>query len=432
MTTQKGIVEDRPTSYWLSHTSYAWVLFAISIGLLLSDYMSRQVLNAVFPLLRAEWGLSDSELGTLAGVVAVAVGLLTLPLSLAADRFGRIRAIVAMALMWSLATAACGLARTYGEMVAARVMVGVGEAAYGSVGVAVLLSVFPTRLRATIAGSFMAGGVFGSVIGVWLGAHIAASFGWRWAFHVMAGVGVVLALAYLAVARKEQNRALTPGQSAAFVFSRATFKKLGAQLFRHPSVVFAYIGSGLQLFVMAAFMAWLPSFFNRVYALDTGKAGSAAAVFLLLGGLGMIINSIVADRAAQVERTRKVAFAIVYCLISFAAFTAAFQFPPGAVQLAFLGVGMFFSAGVGGAAAAVVVNCTDPAIHATAMATLTLMNNLLGLAPGPIVTGILADHSSLAAALQIVPFWSLAAAVAFWFCRKYYARDHQHLTNENL
>jgi hypothetical protein len=76
-----------------------------------------------------------------------------------------------------------------------------------------------------------------------------------------------------------------------------------------------------------------------------------------------------------------------------------------------------------------VVNCTDAAIHATALATLTLANNLLGLAPGPIVAGVLADHSNLATALQIVPFSSLAAAAAFWFCRRHYDRDHARLAS---
>ena len=91
---------------------YAWVVFALSFGLLLSDYMSRQVLNAVFPLLKAEWALTDTQLGSLSGIVALMVGLLTFPLSLLADRFGRVRSLTLMATVWSLATLGCGPART--------------------------------------------------------------------------------------------------------------------------------------------------------------------------------------------------------------------------------------------------------------------------------------------------------------------------------
>ena len=127
-----------------------WLVFAISFGLLLSDYMSRQVLNAVFPLLKAEWGLSDTQLGSLSGIVALMVGLLTFPLSLAADRWGRVASLKVMALLWTLATLACGMADSFGSMFAARFLVGVGEAAYGSVGIAVVLSVFPAHLRSTV------------------------------------------------------------------------------------------------------------------------------------------------------------------------------------------------------------------------------------------------------------------------------------------
>src|SRR5512145_2065619 len=93
--------------------TYAWIVFALTFGLLLSDYMSRQVLNAVFPLLKTEWNLSDTQLGALSGVVSLAVGVLALPLSLLADRWGRLRSLVLMAALWSLATLACGLANSF-------------------------------------------------------------------------------------------------------------------------------------------------------------------------------------------------------------------------------------------------------------------------------------------------------------------------------
>src|SRR5262249_28817672 len=114
--------------------NYAWLVFALTFGLLLSDYMSRQVLNALFPLLKAEWGLSDTRLGTLSGVVSLAVGTLAFPLSLLADQWGRLRSLVLMAALWSAATLACALASNFEQMLLARFFVGVGEAAYGSVG----------------------------------------------------------------------------------------------------------------------------------------------------------------------------------------------------------------------------------------------------------------------------------------------------------
>src|SRR3954462_12687453 len=87
-----------------SRRLFPWVVFALTFAPLLSDYMSRQVLSAVFPFLKAEWALSDTQLGGLTSVVALTVGLLAVPLSLLGDRWGRVRAIVLMATIWSLAT----------------------------------------------------------------------------------------------------------------------------------------------------------------------------------------------------------------------------------------------------------------------------------------------------------------------------------------
>lgn len=171
---------------------YSWVVFALGFGLLLSDYMSRQVLNAVFPLLKHEWALTDTELGALGGIVALMVGILTLPLSVLADRWGRVKSLMLMAGLWSLATLGCAVATNFGEMFIARLCVGIGEAAYGSVGIAMVLSVFPRRLRSSLSAAFIAGGPFGSVLGMALGGTLAAHLWWRWAFAAMAIFGLIL------------------------------------------------------------------------------------------------------------------------------------------------------------------------------------------------------------------------------------------------
>ena len=92
--------------------AYAWLVFALIFALLLSDYMSRQVLNAVFPLLKSEWGLTDTQLGSLSGIVALMVGILAFPISLAADRWGRPEPPSRTGWStWSRATSACSRAR---------------------------------------------------------------------------------------------------------------------------------------------------------------------------------------------------------------------------------------------------------------------------------------------------------------------------------
>ena len=113
---------------------YAWSVFALTFGLMLSDYLSRQVIGGVMPALKIEWGLLDSQLAMLVSVVSLVVGVLTVPVSLVADRWGRVRSITLMAFVWCLATVACGLAQSHGQLLWARAFVGVGEAAYGAAG----------------------------------------------------------------------------------------------------------------------------------------------------------------------------------------------------------------------------------------------------------------------------------------------------------
>lgn len=387
-------------------SAYAWLVFALTFGLLISDYMARQVLSAVFPLLKTQWSLTDSQLGLLSGVVALAVGLLTCPISLVADRLGRVKSIFVMALLWSAATLLCGIARTYHEMLSARLLVGVGEAAYGSVGIAVIISVFPQRLRATLTGAFMAGGLTGQVLGVAIGGAVAATYGWRMAFVAIGTAGLVLAAAYPLIVK--ESKLTTEGATRPQRFS---FGDLGA-LFKGTSLKCAYVGSGLQLFVAAALPAWLPTYFVRYYDLPLRQATSLAALFLAIGGFGMIVCGMLTDRHCR-QVPRQAIASSLYCAGCALTLTFAFLLGPGLPQLAFLGLGLFLAAASAGPAGAMVAALTPAALHGTAFAVLTLANNAFGLAPGPIVTGWLADRIGLMGALQWLPLASTAAAALF-------------------
>ncbi len=398
---------------------YGWIVFALSFGLLISDYMARQVLNAVFPLLKAEWLLSDAELGLLSGVVALMVGLLTFPLSLAADRWGRVRSLALMAMLWSLATLFCAVAANYAQMLVGRVLVGVGEAAYGSVGIAVVISVFPKRMRATLSAAFMAGGLFGQVLGVAIGGEIAASFGWRAAFAAIGIGGMLLAVAYPLIVREGRIAAITGIAPAVSATRRLPLRALVAG----RTVRLTYLASGLQLFAAGALPAWLPSYFNRYYAMPVDVAGRTAAALLLVCGIGMVACGIVSDRAAIGRPDRKIMLAAGYGIGSAAALAAALALPPGPSQLVLLGIAMFLVAGTTGPAGAMVANLTPLALHGSAFATLTLAHNLIGLAPGPILTGRIADAIGLLDALRLLPLACIAAALTFLAARSSYRGD---------
>ncbi len=390
---------------------YPWIVFALAFGLLLSDYMSRQVLSAVFPFLKTAWSLSDSELASLTSIVALMVGLLTLPLSVVADRWGRVRALVVMAVLWSVATALCALAGSFEQMLGARFLVGVGEAAYGSVGIALVLSVFAPRRHASLSGAFMAGGSFGSVLGVALGGIIAVHLGWRWSFMAMAVLGLLLVAlfkAFVTESKLAEHAVDAPTKAGTESAGRAKL----SSLFTNPAVLAAYIGGGLQMFTAAILLAWMPSFFNRYYHLAADKAAGAAALVVLLVGTGMVVCGIVTDRVGRNDITRKWLTGIVFCSISLVSLVVGFGLSTGTTQLVLIGIGAFFSAGASGPIAAMVANLTHSSVRASAMGTLTVANNLLGIALGPFVVGLLADHVGLRAALQLAPVVYLAAIVA--------------------
>ncbi|WP_233859881.1 MFS transporter [Paraburkholderia sp. HD33-4] len=407
-------------------SAYAWCVFALTFGLLLADYMSRQVLNAVFPLLKAQWMLTDTQLGSLSSIVSLMVGLLAFPLSILADRWGRVRSLFLMAMLWSVATLGCAISTSYGQMFAARLFIGVGEAAYGSVGLAVVLSVFPAHLRATLSGSFLAGGSFGSMLGMAVSGIVAAHLGWRWAFATMAVFGFVLAVLYRIVVTEQR---IAPGRPAVSrgmpngPKPRFTARGLARALFASKSVVFAYLGCGVQLILPGATFVWLPSYLLRSYGMPLDRASALAAMLVLTSGVGLIGCGMLTDRISRTRPARKWTMAIAYCALSGIAFVTAFRLPPGPPQLVLIGVGMLLESGAVGPTGALVAELTPPQLHATAMAIWALANNLLGLAAGSVMTGMLADRMGLRAALELIPLATLVSTLLFFAGKSLYRRD---------
>jgi MFS family permease len=389
---------------------YAWLVLALVFGLLLSDYMSRQVLNAVYPLLKADWHLSDAQLGWLSGVVALTVGVLTVPLSFLADRVGRIRAIGAMAIVWSLATLLCAVAQDFPQMLGARLLVGMGEAAYGGVGLALLRSVFPVRMRGTVSALFLAGAIMGQVLGVGLGGLIATTWNWRAAFAVMGMAGLVLAAAFLAKVRPERiAREAKQIEHREETMTTGDDTRLGDVL-RNVPLLCACVAGGFQFYIAGALPAWLPTYFVRYHFLALDAATSLASLYLLLSGLGMVFWGNLSDRLAGADLRLRARHTAYFCLASAFFIGLAFQLSPGTAQMIALAAGMFLSACTTGPCSALVSGWAPPGLLATALALMALCFSLLGLAPGPILTGAIADRIGLLGALQFLPIASLLAA----------------------
>src|SRR5215475_6337270 len=154
-----------PAAHRPAPRRYAWSVFAILFALMVVDYVDRQVVVSMFPHLKAYWDLSDSQLGGLVSIVSITVALGAVPLALLADRWSRVKSIFLMVLVWSLATLSCAFAGSYAQLMGARSIVGVGEAAYGTVGAALIATLFPVRMRSSVLGAFFMAAILGSVVG---------------------------------------------------------------------------------------------------------------------------------------------------------------------------------------------------------------------------------------------------------------------------
>ncbi len=403
---------------------YAWAVFALTFGLMLSDYVSRQVITPIFPFLKQDWSLTDVQLGALVSVVALIVGVASIPIALLADRWGRVRSITAMAGLWGLATIGCGLSHGYGQMMTARALVGLGEAGYGSAGSAILFHVFPKRQHAMIGGAFLAAALFGSVGGVIAGGIISTHFSWRHAFIGVGAAGLVLVVIYPLVVRDYETVALVKKDASGD--RRMRVGEVVRELFVTRTAIFTYLGSGLQMFIMGVVNAWIPSYMSRYYGLAPDKAALRAGVIVLVAGIGMIACGWMVDRLGLRDIRNKLrvpaAFAMTACVVLVAAFTL----PPGPLQYVLILAGMFVAGGHSGATGAVISDVTHPGLRATALATAVLGNNLLGFAPGPVIVGKLSDAYGLKFAMSVAPLVCLLAAACFLMAARHYQRESGH------
>jgi len=406
---------------------YAWSVFAIIFALMVVDYVDRQVVVSMFPHLKAQWDLSDRELGALVSIVSITVALGAVPLSFLADRWSRVKSIFLMAMVWSLATIGAGFAGSYAQLMGARSVVGLGEAAYGTVGMALLASLFPPRMRSTVLGAFLAAGMFGSVLGVMLGGFIADRWGWQAGFGAVGIPGLFLALVFLLVVRDYKTVAL-PSVSGSNAKPRMTARAVIAELLRPRTALITCIGAGLNLLVVSTTWAWLPSYFNRFYGLAPDQAGLKTGIVVLVGGIGALLWSTVADRlSGRMPRARLIVPAVA-AVATTALMMAAFAgVSPGPVQFALIVAGALVMAASVGPTDAVVIDVIHPALRATGASILSLLRNLFGLAGGPLLTGVLSDAYGLQFAMAVVPLFGLLAAALYMVAARTYVADLKRL-----
>ena len=412
-----------PQDDYLIGKKQAWFAFVMTFALMLFDYIDRQVIVSLFPHIKAEWNLSDKELGGLVSIISIVVAIGGLPVALLADRFSRVKSIVVMATTWSLATISCMFAGSYAQLFVARAVVGLGETGYGSVGSALLSTVFPQRMRGALMGALFAAASLGSVVGVVLGGVIAAKWGWKAAFGVVGVPGLGLALLYLLV-RDYKTVALTPQLNQVTQSIGGTLKHIFGTLARTPTLRWVCVGAAMQVVVVSAIWSWLPSFLNRFHGIAPDQAGKQAALVILAGAFGAFLWGLVIDRLSMHSPRNKLPMLSGLCLVSMAILTYAFNGPlVGPAQLKLIIVGGFFMTCSVGVVVGVVMDVVHPGVRSTGGAVLSLFQNLLGLAVGPFLVGVLSDMWGLQQAMAVIPAFSILAAVSFMAAARSYSND---------
>src|SRR5579859_279198 len=208
--------------------SYAWTVVAILIATAVLSYTDRQVLSLLVDPIRAELGISDTQISLLLGTAfAVVYGIAGIPLGWLADRTSRRNLIFGGVLVWSIGTLACGLSHSFGELFAARIVVGTGEAVLSPAAISLISDYFPPARRGTAVGFFLSGIAMGNGAAILIGGGVLHAIGsgalaatplaayapWRMVLLLIGGPGLLWALAILLIREPVRHTADGPAGS---------------------------------------------------------------------------------------------------------------------------------------------------------------------------------------------------------------------------
>jgi MFS transporter, Spinster family, sphingosine-1-phosphate transporter len=386
------------------------LLFLTLLNIL--NFVDRTLIASLAPLLIADLGLSRTQIGLLAGFgFVVLYTLVGIFLGLAADRWPRLRLLAGGLALWSAMTALSGLAKSFLHLVIPRIFVGVGEATLTPAALSMLGDAFPRRRLGFATGVYYTGVPLGMASSLLVASVVAPRWGWRACFFLLGGIGLVAVLALRLFREPARRSALGPdgpgsgtqrpqrpqrSQPAALPPVRDLLRDVAAALARRRELLFVLLGGALLCFGSGAAMlsvTWLVEDRGYPYPRATLLAGGMAVAAGLLGNLA---GGHFGDWCARRFRQGR--------LWSLAAMTAFFT--PSALIFYHLtpGTPLFFVGWFLTSAAtsvwfgpffATVQELSPAHTRSTMIAFALLVINLLGVGPGPLVTGMIGDAYGL-------------------------------------
>ncbi len=390
-------------------------ILALLTALNLLNYLDRLVLSSVLKPLQDELALSKFVGGSLATVFLLGF-FVTSPLfghwaDRSSARGRRVLLFLGVA-VWSLATIATGFAHGPASLIAARAVVGVGEASYVSLAPTIIDEVAPPERRGRWLSIFYTaipvGGALGYLTG---GAVLSATHSWRQAFYVAGVPGLLLGLACLFIEE--------PARRA--VADRASLLAGAGKLLAIPMYRSLVLGQAAYTFALGGFAYWAPTYLAERYGMETGRASFLFGMVTVLGGtLGTVGGGWLGDRAARgsTEDTpvargnlRLIGIATAAAALLAAAAIA------GPTATAFFAlvlpceIALFIP---GGPFNVALLRSAPGALRASAMALSIFISHLLGDLWSPPLIGVVADHAPMIWAMILCPVAYGLAALLWW------------------
>ncbi len=364
-------------------SSANFVLGALFV-LYIFNFVDRYILSLIQDLIKQDLGLSDTQLGMLSGpAFAILYTTGGIPIARYADRGSRTTLITAGFVVWSAMTAACGVARSYGQLLLARVGVGVGEASFTPTAHSLISDYFPPERRATAMAIFASGAAVGTLCGNLIGGFLGDAIGWRMTFFVVGLPGIAAALVFHLSVREPPRVARAAGQ--------LPFSDTLRALFAIPSYCFVVASAALHGFSSYGAGSWNASFLRRVHELSGSEVGLALAVNAGASVFGQIGFGRLTDRLSRRDPRFAMwvpAVTAVAALPFLVGFTLS-PSTPGALACLILG-GPIVSAWTG-PTYATAQSLVPAQMRAMASAILLFALNMIGIGLGPLAVGALND-----------------------------------------
>ena len=422
----------------------AWTtVFLLMLAYVLS-FVDRQILSLLVGPIRADLDISDTQMSLLMGFsFALFYTICGIPLGRLADTRSRRGLIAWGILVWSAATAACGMAKSYMHFLFARVGVGAGEAALSPAAYSLIADSFPPERRASAISVYSMGIYLGSGMALLLGGLVvkfASTQGntilpligetrpWQLIFLVLGVAGVFFSLLMLAV-REPVRRGAGAGVAV-------PFSQVGRYLMANRKTVLLHnFGFAFLSFAGYGSAAWIPELFRRTYGWDMPTVGlvygSTVAVF---GCLGIVFGGRLADVMAKRGKTDANMRVGLYSAIGALPLVLLFPLMPSAVWAAILlAPAVFFLSMPFGVAPAAIQEIMPNAMRGQASAVYLFVITLFGLGVGPTAVALVTDYvfgydEALRYSLLIITTVAvLAAGVLLWLGLKPYRQSVEHL-----